>query len=551
MEFGHTLRIPHAYPLNFNNHLSWTSNSPAENLDPYSPFFDEKYMFCDNTRRISAIKKMLMTYYKGNPRSDRNRYNLFFNPIGDQDPIDILKELVTFSGEVLEQVDFEKKPYWMVSRIHNNISIRGKFLQKKQSPYFWEILSCEPEEYSDIGYSCITVDSPNHLFLCTKDLIPTHNTWTGSHWVTERAEQEKGPIAIVGQHRADVFNVLVDRGNSSIMKISKPDFMPKLYKEDRILEWPNGTIAYLFYGDETDQSRGFSGQTVWADELAKYKNPEEFWHNINMGNREGLDPKFLITTTPRPLKILKEMWHNDSIHKIKASTYENRHNLNPRWLADLLKEYDGTDLGRQEIYGEILWEADNAIFKRKDLDKHRVTLAPDYFDRIAISVDPAMTNHKRSDEYGIVVGGVVGTGDDKHSYLLEDHSGKYSVQGWVDKVISLKRKYPNAVIVVETNQGGDFVIHPLLQAGVSRFEIKEVKASKGKLVRAEPIGLICQQGRLHMVGLFKELEDELVSYDGDPATSPNRFDAYVWLNSYFFDLNGAGKSWTKKFFEVG
>lgn len=552
LSLGKILKIPHAAPINFESNLSWSKGTPHYHIDPNNPLFDERYLLTDNVSRMQALVLLLKQYCKADIYSDKPGKPLIFTIKDPDAPIDIILDLIKFAGESVRKIvnKFGEMTY-VCTRQHSNLTMRENRTQElREIPSCWYITAINECEYQDVGYTCITVDSPNSLFLCTKELIPTHNTWTGANWTIQRAKEERGNIAIVGETRFDVMNILIDRGPSSIRQISKPDFMPKLFKEDRILEWPNGVVAYLYFGDEIDQTRGFSGETIWADELAKYKKPQEFWSNIIMGMREGSDPKFLITTTPRPIDMLKKMYYNPAIHKIKASTHENRHNLHPRWFAELLKEYDGTDEGRQEIYGEILWEAENSVFKRKDIDAYRIKPenAPHDYDYVVIGVDPAVTNHKKSDETGIIVAGCKGNRRDRHAFVLEDCSGKYSVKQWVDLVVSLTKKYKAEYIVVETNQGGMFVIHPLLEAGIPLSKIREVKATKGKVVRAQPIGLIMQQGRLHHVGMFTQLEDELSAYDGDPNMSPNRFDAYVWAMSHFFDANGTGEFFVKDAF---
>lgn len=645
------------------------------------------------------------------------------------------------------------------------------------------------------GYSCISVDSPNRLYLAGEALIPTSNTRMGAEWIIERAKAGKGPISLVGQTSADVRDVMVEAGPSSIMMCSPPDFMPLYEPSKRRLTWPNGVTATTFSGDEPGQLRGpqsqclvagtkvivdgkernietlsvgtevltrfgyfeveavrnyqsevgsvkfsngrelrgtfnhpvwsldrsdwvwmknlrenetvtsgmsqkmvtsvagliekqlsstdgcgpilmdqfqkglsftirmgtdritvlptwklfqtqitqnctlemairelltepmsknvflvdentllrkITGQgsaknvapeklkregkrfghvvtvgknfclvsetsvanvvstwggvgsetvyslqvaglreyiandivvhnTVWIDELPKFDDPQEAFDQVSFGLRIG-DARCLITTTPTPHKIIKELYTDainqktlksgaKRVHLITGSTMDNSDNLDPDALEDMVAKYEGTRLGEQELHGKILWEAENALWKQSDIDRDRVVESQvPHFRMSCIGVDPTVGDPGKTviDECGIMTGGL---GYDGHGYLTGDYTFKGTPAQWAGKIAALLNNGAFDFVVAEKNNGGLLVTETLKSYGVPEARIILVHASQGKLTRAEPISLLSEQGKIHHVGEYVQLEQELVCYEGK-GKSPNRLDAFVWLFTF-------------------
>jgi len=651
------------------------------------------------------------------------------------------------------------------------------------------------EEIESVPVRCITVDNPNETYLVGKALIVSMNTRMGSEWVIERAKAGKGPISLVGQTSADVRDVMVEAGPSSIMMCSPPDFMPLYEPSKRRLTWPNGVTATTFSGDEPGQLRGpqsqclvagtkvivdgkernietlsvgtevltrfgyfeveavrdyqsevgsvkfsngsslrgtfnhpvwsldrndwiwmrnlreketvttgmsqkmvtsvagliekqlsstdgcgpilmdqfqkglsftirmgtdritvlptwklfqtqitqnctlemairelltepmsknvflvdentllrkITGQgsvknvapeklkregkrfghvvtvgknfclvsetsvanvvstwggvgsetvyslqvagpreyiandivvhnTVWIDELPKFDDPQEAFDQVSFGLRIG-DARCLITTTPTPHKIIKELYTDainqktlksgaKRVHLITGSTMDNSDNLDPDALEDMVAKYEGTRLGEQELHGKILWEAENALWKQSDIDRDRtVESQVPHFRMSCIGVDPTVGDPGKTviDECGIMTGGL---GYDGHGYLTGDYTFKGTPAQWAGKIAALLNNGAFDFVVAEKNNGGLLVTETLKSYGVPEARIILVHASQGKLTRAEPISLLSEQGKIHHVGEYVQLEQELVCYEGK-GRSPNRLDAFVWLFTF-------------------
>jgi len=237
------------------------------------------------------------------------------------------------------------------------------------------------------------------------------------------------------------------------------------------------------------------------------------------------DPRCVVTTTPRPIKLLKDLLGNPNCCITRGSTFDNRNNLAEAFFEQIIDKYEGTTIGRQEIYADLLTEVPGALWKREMIDQHRVHQPPDNLKRIVIGVDPAVTNKDTSDETGIIV---VGLGSDDHFYVLGDGSVRASVDTWARAVATRYQMHRADRVVAEVNQGGDLVAKMINQID-STIPIKKVHASKGKYVRAEPVAARYEQGRVHHVGALNELEDQLCSYSPvNSKFSPDRMDALVY-----------------------
>jgi predicted phage terminase large subunit-like protein len=245
---------------------------------------------------------------------------------------------------------------------------------------------------------------------------------------------------------------------------------------------------------------------------------------LQFGLRLGVHPQTVVTTTPRPTKIIKELIKDSDTIVTRGSTYENADNLAASTLVTLQTKYADTRLGRQELFGEILDDNPGALWTRSMLEGARVKDTP-HLIRVVVGIDPAVTSGEDSDSTGIVVAGM---SPDGHYYILADYTLKASPQMWAEKAVYAFELHKADRIIAETNNGGDLVVH-LLQQVKNTIPVKKVTASRGKAVRAEPIAALSEQGKLHMVGYFPELEDELCEYEpGVSSKSPDRMDAMVW-----------------------
>jgi len=350
-------------------------------------------------------------------------------------------------------------------------------------------------------------------------------TRSGSEWVLQCVDDGYKRIALIGQTKADVRDTMIEIESSSIMKVAPDRLRPDYQPSKRRLVWANGAIATVYSGDEPDQLRGPQHDKAWVDELAKFKYPETTWDNMELGLRLGDDPQVLVTTTPRPLAIIKRLLSESSTVDVTGSTFENVDNLSPRFIQRITARYEGTRLGQQELYGEILDDHPNALWSRDILEASRVTDHDD-LHRVIVSIDPAAS----TGQTGIVVVGaanVVGLG---HGYIIDDVTTPEGAkpEAWARAAVAAYNKWSADWIVAEVNNGGDMVEQVIRSVpGGSSVAYKTVRATRGKHTRAEPISALFEQGRGHMVGYYTDLEDQLCSWVPGDA-SPDRLDAMVW-----------------------
>ena len=288
------------------------------------------------------------------------------------------------------------------------------------------------------------------------------------------------------------------------------------------IEFYNNSRIVGFPAIEPDRLRGVQFHRVWCDELASWRYRETF-DNLMMALRLGESPKCIITTTPRPTELIKELAVRSDTKIIKGSTFDNVANLAPSAIKMLKERYEGTRLGRQELYAEILEDIEGALFNSANIEQNRIEVTPE-MQRIVIAVDPAVTANSNSDETGIVV---AGRGVDNHYYILGDYSGIFSPDVWIKRAIELYYKFDADRIVCEVNNGGD-LIEKLLRVQDVNVPYSSVRATRGKILRAEPISALYEQERVHHVGFFKELEEQMCSYTPQTIKSPDRLDALVW-----------------------
>jgi len=356
-------------------------------------------------------------------------------------------------------------------------------------------------------------------------------TRCGAEYIRQLAEGGKHPILhILGPTAADVRDVMIE-GPSGILSCSPPWFMPEYEPSKRQIKWPNGVIAKTFSAEEPNRLRGPQCYGGWIDEIAAFDDPEAFTQ-FKLGFRLGTDLRCIITTTPKPCAIVHDLVKDEKKGKaiiVRGSTYENRQNLAEDFFADVISQYEGTRLGRQELEGELLEDTPGALWNTALIDRTRIKDRADLppMVRIVVAIDPSVTANSGSDECGIAV---VGKGVDGDGYMLEDLSGVMTPNEWAMAAIAAYHRHSADVIVGETNNGGDLVGNTILALDPG-VPFRKVTASRGKHLRAEPISLLSEQGRFHLSGNFAKLEEQMCAMASDGYTgtgSPDRLDAMVW-----------------------
>tara|TARA_R100000426_G_scaffold7301_1_gene8858 strand:- start:10960 stop:12219 length:1260 start_codon:yes stop_codon:yes gene_type:complete len=357
-------------------------------------------------------------------------------------------------------------------------------------------------------------------------------TRTGAYDIVNYSIQNKNVIcAVVAPTAGDLRRVCFE-GVSGIRQLIPQELLKdkvglKAYNKStaQINLW-NGSKIIGFSASEPDRLRGSQYHRAWCDELASWRYPEAY-DQLIFGLRLGKKPQVIITTTPRPTTIIKKLFERKEkdVFVTQGNTFENQANLAQSALEQFKERYEGTRLGRQELYAEILEDIEGALWTHFQLDKCRIdeTKIPD-MRRIIVAVDPAVTAKKTSDETGIIVAGV--DENDKY-FILDDKSGKFSADRWASIVIEQYYKYNANLIVAETNNGGDLV-EKLLRTIDRNVPYKSVTATRGKIIRAEPISALYEQKRVFHTKVFPELEDQMCSFTGDNTKSPDRLDALVW-----------------------
>lgn len=364
-------------------------------------------------------------------------------------------------------------------------------------------------------------------------------TRAGAEWVIEMARTHPGcRIALVGRTSGDVTGVMIG-GESGIMAMSPPDFTPHHHQSKRQLQWPNGSIAETFSAEEPDQIRGPQFHYAWADEAAAWKFVKDSsglnaWDNLRIATRLGDEMRIVATTTPKRTPFMQELLDeaagsDSNVVITRGSTYDNRSNMAKVYFDVMTGLYGGTRLGQQELMGIMMDAVEGALWDQQLIDDHRVPLVGTPPLRV-VAVDPSVAENPK-DECGIVVVGATNQRRlmDRHAYVLEDASVHGSPEVWAQKVIDTARKW-NCPVVVEKNQG-----HALLALTLANIDpnvqVFPVQAYVGKALRAEPVTLAYDQGRVHHVGpagSFPYLEAQQTGWvPGETRKSPDRLDALV------------------------
>lgn len=355
---------------------------------------------------------------------------------------------------------------------------------------------------------------------------------SGAEWVREQVESGKCKrLALVARTAADVRDVIVE-GESGIMAISPPWFKPVYEPSKRRLTWPNGAIATTYSADEPNSLRGPQHDGAWGDEIAAWNDPDA-WDQLMFGLRLGSDPQCVATTTPRPTPLVKDLVADASTAITRGSTFDNAANLAPSALAQYRAKYEGTRLGRQELYAELLLDTPGALWTADTIQRGRVKVAPADMLSVVVAVDPSGSSHRKSDEAGIVATGIArclcqGNPHDIHGFVLRDRSGVMSPDAWGRTSAEVFHALSADAVIGERNYGGDMV-ETIVRHADSRVVYRDVVASRGKAIRAAPVAALYEQGRVHHVGYLPELEDQMTTFD--PLTSkisPGRMDALVF-----------------------
>ena len=371
-------------------------------------------------------------------------------------------------------------------------------------------------------------------------------TRAGAEWVRHRIKKGDKIVHCVAPTKGDVRRVMVE-GDSGLLNVcwkgdktyrGKHIGFPTWSPTNNTLTWENGSKAVFFSAEDPERLRGPQAYSAWTDELCAWRNAQETWDMLQFGLRLGKRPQVFVTTTPKTTKLIRTILDDDKTTISKGSTYDNSANLADTFLDAVRKTYEGTRLGRQVLYAEILDEASGALWNRGllakcEVDKEEVPT----LNRIVVSIDPAVTSNAESDMTGIVVAGLDVNGT---VYVLEDHTGRYTPQQWASKAVELYREHMADRIVAERNQGGDMVRHTL-HTEDETVPVKLVHASRGKMARAEPVSALYEQDKVRHVRGLNDLEDQMVQWEPlGSIGSPDRLDALVWAITDL-SLNGYAK----------
>jgi len=363
-------------------------------------------------------------------------------------------------------------------------------------------------------------------------------TRAGAEWVRTQVEGPKPlspgrckSIALVGETIEQAREVMVF-GDSGIIACTPPDRRPRWEASRKRLVWPNGAAATVYSAHEPESLRGPQFDAAWLDEMAKWKRADDAWDMLQFALRLGDNPRQCVTTTPRNVKALKCVLGLSSTVVTHAPTEENAPNLASSFLKEVRTRYSGTFLGRQELDGLMLDEIDGALWDIDTLDASRVSDVPD-LSRIVVAVDPPVTGTANSDACGIVVAGVEVTGPpaDWNVFVIEDATViGASPTEWARAAIDAFRRHDADRLVAEVNQGGDLVETVIRQIDPI-VPYRAVRASRGKIARAEPVAALYEQRKVSHVTGLDALEDQmrLMTLGGYQGTgSPDRVDALVW-----------------------
>ncbi len=354
-------------------------------------------------------------------------------------------------------------------------------------------------------------------------------TRTGAETAKAWAQDASERILMIAPTANDVSEVMI-HGESGLMACYPEGEKPRYYKSRKLIIFPSGARGIVRSADEPERLRGPQFTKFWCDEFASWRYAQEAWDQIQFGFRLKSKTKLkgIITTTPRPIPALKALIADTGTVITRGSSYDNRTNLADEYFDKVIRPYEGTRLGRQEINAELLEDVPGALWTRGLIDATRIKLTEVRWElivRIVIAVDPAVSHNENSAEHGIIVAALTRSG---HVIIIDDLSMQGTPEEWrkVVKAAYLARRADR--VIGEVNNGGDLVESNMRTADPD-ISFRSVRASRGKYIRAEPAAALYEQGRVHHVGTFGKLEDQMCQWtplSGDK--SPDRLDALVW-----------------------
>ncbi|MBV9932075.1 MAG: DNA-packaging protein [Alphaproteobacteria bacterium] len=353
-------------------------------------------------------------------------------------------------------------------------------------------------------------------------------TRAGAEWVSALARADGSlRIALVGRTNDEVRKVMVE-GESGLFAVARPGEKFHWASVAGVLRFPSGAHGFVYSSRNPEKLRGPQHHAAWCDELAKWANPDATWDNLMLGLRLGATQRTLVTTTPRPIPLVRRIEGDPGTATTRGGTADNHH-LSTEYVETMQRLYGGTRLGRQELEGELIDDVEGALWTRDMIEKARAA-APEHFRRVVVGVDPPLSASQEADACGIVA---VGLGPDDIGYVLGDRSVKgLSPEGWARAVNRAAEEFGADRVVAEANNGGAMV-ESVLRGARQSLPIRLVHATRGKAPRAEPVAALFESGQAKFAGRFPELEDELAGlgvagrYEG-PGRSPDRADAMVW-----------------------
>lgn len=402
------------------------------------------------------------------------------------------------------------------------MTVKAQELLQTQSPdtdkYLW-LKNARPNQLPPPGDWRIWLILAGRGFGKTRTGAETLRSWIQSGQYKR--------VALMSQSIREARSVMVE-GASGLLEIHPPSERPSYKRTEHQLKWANGTLATFYGANQFERLRGPQFDVAWIDELAKFRFPEEAWNQLMLTLRLGKDPRCIITTTPKPISLIEKLMKQQDVVVTHGTTFDNRANLAPGFIELIIKQFEGTRIGAQELYAELLAEKQGALWRR-DLIHYQ---EPPYDEmghlklgRIVIAIDPATTHHDDSDETGIVIAGL---NEDKFVYVLEDLSGRLSPGDWGQRVVEAYWRLKADRVVAEVNKGGDLV-ERILRSIDPSIPYKAVRATRGKYTRAEPIAALYEQSRILHARPFSILETQMCSYvPGLSSKSPDRLDALVW-----------------------